>query len=310
MGDEGKNSQTYREQPKPVAYLVRQDSTVEEFFDRFMSGKSNTARKQMLSKGVVFVGDRVLKRMDDVIVAGTVVTIKPKPVPTFEMPDSLKIVYEDDWLIVVNKAAGLLTIATETEKVHTAYSYLSDYLKFYHKYDRIFIVHRIDRGTSGLLVFAKSESVQRAMRDNWNETVISRRYVAVVEGRMRYEAGTVDTWINEDPKTLRMYVSRRGTGKRAVTHYRLLDETADYSLLELELETGRKNQIRVHMRHIGHVLAGDSKYGAQTDPIGRLCLHAMQIEFRHPVTDKVMNFETRIPIDFLRIFRREGVRGE
>ncbi len=289
---------------RPTTYNVKSDCTVDEFFDRQMNGMSKTGRRKMLSHGVVRIGERVLRKPEELILAGSTVSIWPRPTPTFNMPNGLQIVYEDDYLIVANKEAGLLTIATETEREHTAYAYLSAYLKFYRKQDKIFIVHRLDRMTSGLLVFAKSEMVQRALRENWNDTVVSRRYVAVVEGRLRQSEGTINTWIDEDPQTLRMYVSRPGYGKRAITHYKLIDQNANMSLVELNLETGRKNQIRVHMRHLGHTLAGDKKYGSQIDPIGRLCLHAMQIEFYHPMTGKLLNFETKIPQEFSNLFKR------
>ncbi len=297
-----KNNNNYRETQKPTTYSVKSDCTVQEFFERQMQGKSKTSQRQLLSKGAVRIGDRVLRHLDDLILAGSTVTIAPKPEPQFVMPQGLRIVYEDDWIIVVHKDSGLLTIATETEKEHTAFAYLSAYLKFYKRTDKIFIVHRIDRMTSGLLIFAKNENVQRILRSNWDQMVLSRQYVAVVEGRMEYTEGTVSTWLDEDPATTRVYVSRPGVGKRAVTHYRLIDEVPGLSLLELELETGRKNQIRVHMRHIGHTLAGDKKYGSKIDPIGRLCLHARQIEFEHPMTGRILNFETPIPSEFLKLF--------
>lgn len=297
-----KNNNNYRETQKPTTYSVKSDCTVQEFFERQMQGKSKTSQRQLLSKGAVRIGDRVLRHLDDLILAGSTVTIAPKPEPQFVMPQGLRIVYEDDWIIVVHKDSGLLTIATETEKEHTAFAYLSAYLKFYKRTDKIFIVHRIDRMTSGLLIFAKNENVQRILRSNWDQMVLSRQYVAVVEGRMEYTEGTVSTWLDEDPATTRVYVSRPGVGKRAVTHYRLIDEVPGLSLLELELETGRKNQIRVHMRHIGHTLAGDKKYGSKIDPIGRLCLHARQIEFEHPMTGRILNFETPIPGEFLKLF--------
>lgn len=297
-----KNNNNYRETQKPTTYSVKSDCTVQEFFERQMQGKSKTSQRQLLSKGAVRIGDRVLRHLDDLILAGSTVTITPKPEPQFVMPQGLRIVYEDDWIIVVHKDSGLLTIATETEKEHTAFAYLSAYLKFYRRTDKIFIVHRIDRMTSGLLIFAKNENVQRILRSNWDEMVLSRQYVAVVEGRMEYTEGTVSTWLDEDPVSTRVYVSRPGVGKRAVTHYRLIDEVPGLSLLELELETGRKNQIRVHMKHIGHTLAGDKKYGSKIDPIGRLCLHARQIEFEHPMTGRTLNFETPIPSEFLKLF--------
>lgn len=298
-------SSNYRETARPTNYSVKSDCTVQEFFERQMKGKSRTAQRQLLSKGAVRIGRRQLKKLDDVILAGSVITIEPRPEPQFIMPPGLNIVYEDDWILVVNKDAGLLTIATENEKERTAFSYLSAYLKFYDRNAKVFIVHRIDRWTSGLLIFAKDERAQSILRTNWDEMVLSRQYVAVVEGRMERTEGTITTWMDEDPKTTRMFVCRPGTGKRAVTHYRLIDEVPGLSLIELELETGRKNQIRVHMRHIGHAVAGDQKYGAHIDPIGRLCLHARQIEFEHPMTGQIMNFETPIPPEFTKLFHHK-----
>ena len=291
--------ENYRETKKPQVYPIKINCTVQEFFDRHMTGKSSSDRRRMLAKGFLTVGGKELRKLDDLILAGQSVVVKPKPEPQFEMPEGLKIVYEDDWLLVVNKDPGLLTVATETEQEHTVYAYLSAYLKFYRKDDKVFIVHRIDRGTSGLLIFAKSEKIQRALRENWNENVVSRRYIAVVEGRMERDYGTVKAWLNEDPDTLCVYVCRPGTGKLAVTHYSVIKRHKNMTMLELELETGRRNQIRVHMKHLGHILVGDRKYGAHSDPIGRLCLHAAQIEFHHPMTGKVMNFATPIPKEFL-----------
>ncbi|MGN0028741.1 MAG: RluA family pseudouridine synthase [Marinilabiliaceae bacterium] len=300
----------YRGSKKATSYSVKSDCTVQEFFERQMQGKSRTNQKQLLSKGAVRIGERVLKHLDDLILAGSTVTIVPKPDPQFIMPPGLNIVYEDDWLLVVYKESGLLTIATETEKDHTAFAYLSAYLKFYNRNDKVFIIHRIDRMTSGLLIFAKNETAQRILRSNWDKMVLSRQYVAVVEGRMEQTYGTVTTWLDEDQKSKRVYVCRPGTGKKATTHYELIDEAPGLSLLALELETGRKNQIRVHMNYIGHTLAGDKKYGSKIDPIGRLCLHARQIEFEHPMTGKILNFETKIPGEFLQLFRHKENDGE
>lgn len=305
MNQNTTTSSNYRETARPTNYSVKSDCTVQEFFERQMKGKSRTAQRQLLNKGAVRIGRRQLKKLDDVILAGSVITIEPKPEPQFIMPPGLSIVYEDDWILVVNKEAGLLTIATENEKERTAFSYLSAYLKFYDRNAKVFIVHRIDRWTSGLLIFAKDERAQSILRTNWDEMVLSRQYAAVVEGRLERTEGTITTWMDEDPKTTRMYVCRPGTGKRAVTHFRLIDEVPGLSLIELELETGRKNQIRVHMRHIGHAVAGDQKYGAHVDPIGRLCLHARQIEFEHPMTGQIMNFETPIPPEFIKLFHHK-----
>ena len=188
-----------------------------------MSGKSRTAVRQLLKKGAVSSNGKKLRRLDDVLLAGSSVVITPKPEPHFDMPDGLRIVYEDRWVIVVEKDAGLLTVATDTERTHTVMSYLNAYMKFYHRDGEIFIVHRIDRGTSGLLLFAKTEAVQHTLRENWNDMIVSRRYVAVVEGVLPCNEGTIDTWIKENPKSLRMFVSRPGDGKRAITNFKALE---------------------------------------------------------------------------------------
>lgn len=295
----------YRPAPRATSYTLKVDCTVEEFFSRYMDGKSRTAQKQLLSKGAVRAGGRVVRRLDAVLLAGTTVVVAPRPEPQFVMPSGLRILYEDDWLLVVNKDAGLLTIATETEREHTAYSYLSAYLKFHHRQDKVYIVHRLDRGTSGVLLFAKTPTAQQTLRQNWDSLVHSREYVAVAQGHFLETDGTITTWLAEDPATYQMYVCRPGQGKRAVTHYHVMSEAPGFSLVSLQLDTGRKNQIRVHLRHVGHTIAGDRKYGALTDPIGRLCLHARQIEFEHPMTGRLMNFETRVPAEFERLFRKQ-----
>lgn len=236
----------------------------------------------------------------------------------------IRIVYEDQWLIVIEKPSGLLTMSAGRKGEDTAYSILTDYVRESKpmgrragsqrmRWDtwsdgrrrmerpRIFIVHRIDRNTSGLLVFAKDQQTKDALQENWSETVTARRYVAVVEGCQRNSEGTVTSWLMEDPRTLKMYSSPRDNGgQKAVTHYRVLEEFNEtgYSLVEFELETGRKNQIRVHCADMGCPVAGDGKYGAASNPIGRLALHARTLEFIHPWTGKLMSFTTPIPRTF------------
>ncbi|MBP5364891.1 MAG: RluA family pseudouridine synthase [Bacteroidales bacterium] len=297
-----------KEVKRGASFTVNQDETIEAFLARAMQGKSRTSIKQLLQKGAITVGRRTLHRLDDMVHAGETVFVGKRPEPKFPMPDGLRILWEDRWLIVVKKDTGLLTVGNDSEQLLTAQVYLDAYMQFKKEPSgRVYIVHRIDRDTSGVLLFAKDENTQQILRSNWNEIVHSRRYIAVVEGVMQRQEGTIDTWIEENPKTMTMYISRQGVGKRAITHYSVMDEASGYSLLALELETGRKNQIRVHMKHIGHPVAGDGKYGAQTDPCGRLCLHAQQIEFEHPVTGEMMEFTSEIPREFLKIFKPKRI---
>ena len=163
--------------------------------------------------------------------------------------------------------------------------------------NKIFVLHRLDRDTSGLMMFAKNLQVQKALQSNWNSAITARTYVAVVEGRPEKDSDLIVSNLTENAK-MQVYVTAEGDGKEAITRYRLLHSNGAYSLLELDLETGRKNQIRAQMQSIGHSIAGDYKYGAETDPTGRLMLHARRLNFIHPVTGEEMHFETRIPDKF------------
>jgi 23S rRNA pseudouridine1911/1915/1917 synthase len=241
------------------------------------------------------------------------------------MKQGLKIVFEDDWLIVVEKPSGLLTMATDKGREVTAYSMLFDYVcecaqqggrgrgaqcRCQQEQPRIFIVHRLDRDTSGLLVFAKDEETKRALMDNWEDAVQERRYIAILEGQIDSEEGYIETWMYENQKSLMVHCYDMRPGdtpekpprkdwKYASSHCRKTRElTIDgkpYTEVEFNLETGRRNQIRVHSQYIGHPIAGDRKYGAQTNPFGRLALHAQGLAFIHPWTGKTLKFTAPLP---------------
>ena len=238
----------------------------------------------------------------------------------------LEIVFEDDWLIVVNKPAGMLSMATDKGREVTAYSMLYDYMSENAAIrrncprPRVFIVHRLDRGTSGLLVFAKDEETKLSLQENWNEAVLERKYVAILEGNISSEEGWIESWLYENPKSMKVhcYEMKQGdTPERppmkdwqfAATHCRTLEHIdisgKPYTKVEFELETGRKNQIRVHSEWIGHPIAGDRKYGAQTNPFGRLALHAQTLSFIHPWTGKTMKFTSKLPENLKKIRRQK-----
>lgn len=213
-----------------------------------------------------------------------------------------RIVFEDESLIVIDKKAGLLSIATKNEKRNTAYSLLSDYVKMANVAGKIFIVHRLDRETSGLMIFAKNEEVKKILQKNWNEAVLEKSYIAVVEGAVEKQEGTIVSYLYED-KVFRMHsTDNPKKGLKAVTHFSVLMTTKNYSMLKLNIETGRKNQIRVHMQEMGHCIVGDKKYGATSSPIRRLGLHAQKLAFIHPATGEKLMFETKIPTVFSRVF--------
>ena len=222
----------------------------------------------------------------------------------------LDILYEDDCIIVADKPSGLLTMSTGKEGEITAYSILTDYVRSARggrntrDKGRIFIVHRLDRDTSGVIVFAKDEQTKHALQDDWNETIQERKYIAAVEGTLEYDEGTVASYLKDNPKSMKVSSSWTDNGgKYSVTHFKVLRSSGQYSLVEFELETGRKNQIRVHASVIGNPVAGDRKYGSASNPLHRLCLHASTLVFHHPRTGQLLRFDTGIPKDFMRLCR-------
>lgn len=206
---------------------------------------------------------------------------------------------------MVEKKEGLLSVTTGRETETTAFLILKNYVKKSSTRNKIYTVHRLDRETSGVLVFAKHSDAQHILRDNWHEIVTKRVYVAVVEGKVEKESDRIVSWLTENEVSLKISSSRTDNGgKEAITNYRVIKSNDEFSLLEIELETGRKNQIRVHMESIGHPIVGDRKYGSTTT-IGRLALHARVLEFYHPMTSEPLHFETPVPREFLKVFRNQ-----
>jgi 23S rRNA pseudouridine1911/1915/1917 synthase len=215
----------------------------------------------------------------------------------------LEIVYEDEDLLVIQKPAGLLTVATLHERERTAYAYLREYLREPPKKQRVFIVHRLDKFVSGLLVFAKSEAVKAGLQAQFEKHNIQRGYWAVVEGRVEKDKGTIRSRLAQD-RSLRMHSTKDPqAGRVAVTHYRVLRRLPEMTCLEITLETGRKNQIRVHLSEMGHPIVGDQAYGSKTDPLGRMGLHAFRLGFIHPRRGTSLQFKTDPPPEFRRYIR-------
>lgn len=216
----------------------------------------------------------------------------------------IQLVYEDADILVINKGYGVLSMGTDNVKTGTAYSVMREYVKYHNPRAQVFIVHRLDRDTSGLMMLAKSQEAKDAMQHNWNNMVINRKYVAVVEGIVEQEEGVVRSYLAETSQFEVYSTDDPEKGQLAVTRYKRLATGNGYSLMELELDTGRKNQIRVHMKDLGHPIVGDRKYGAQSSPIHRLALHAQTLRFVHPITRKDMNFFTPIPARFRSLIKR------
>jgi 23S rRNA pseudouridine1911/1915/1917 synthase len=267
-----------------------------------MSNKSRHNVKALLRDKQVLVNKKAVTQYNHILKPKQIVEIKDSKAPQEQRYKGLKIIFEDQYLIVIEKDEGTLSIATEKQKLHNAYSILSDHVKKDDPRNRIFVIHRLDRETSGLMMFAKSEKIQKLMQESWNATIQERTYLAVTEGFVKQMEGTVESYLVEN-KALTVYsVSNHALGKHAITHYVTLKHSETNSLLKVNLETGRKNQIRVHMKDIGFPIVGDEKYGSKTDPMNRLGLHAWVLAFVHPMTQEEMYFETPIPRKFLWLF--------
>jgi len=253
----------------------------------------------MLAQGRVRLNGEICKRAGQRSSAGDVLEVGDRAA----LPPRIhgaEIVFEDDDLVVVHKPAGLLTVATLHEHEHTLYSYLSEHLRRPPGNQKLFVVHRLDKFVSGLLVFAKSESIQSRLQAQFRKHDIQRRYWAVVEGRVTRDGGTVRSRLAQD-RSMRMHSTKdEGEGKEAITHYRVLRRLPTLTCLEITLETGRKNQIRVHLSEMGHPIVGDRAYGCTTDPLGRIGLHAFCLGFVHPRSGAPMLFRTEPPPQFRR----------
>ena len=294
---------------------VSEPAPLMEFLIAKMGGMARSSVKQLLGQRRVKVGNAIQTRHDFVLKAGDVVTVSSGRGNSQLTHPKLRIVYEDDDLIVVNKQPGLLTVAaTPGSSETTAYSILRAYVKKQNARAGVYVVHRLDRETSGLLVFARSEELQHYMRQYWRDLVTERTYIAVAEGVLEPREGKITTWLTEDKRNAVVYSSPVDDGGDiAITNYKTLRVasnplttnplTPQYSLVELHLETGRTNQIRVHLASKGCPVVGDRKYGHgnETSPIDRLCLHAKVLAFIHPVTEKTVRFESPVPKEFNRL---------
>ena len=214
----------------------------------------------------------------------------------------VKIAYEDRWLIVVEKNIGILSMAAGHSSLNVK-SVLDDYFHKSRQNCRAHVVHRLDRDTSGLMIYAKDIETEQILEHNWHDIVYDRRYVAVVSGEVMEEGGTIANWLKDNKAYITYSSPVDNGGKYAITHFHVLDRTTEHSLVEYRLETGRKNQIRVHSADMGHPVCGDIKYGNGDDPLHRLCLHAYMLCFTHPVTHERMEFETPIPAGFRHLFK-------
>lgn len=263
--------------------------------------ESRSKIKATLAGHGIKVNGRVVTQFDFLLQPGMKVAISKTKHNNEFKNHYLRIVYEDRYIVVVDKRDGILSMAAGHSSLNVK-SVLDDYFSQSRQHCQAHVVHRLDRDTSGLMIYAKDKQTEMMLEADWHDVVFDRRYVAVLSGVVNRDEGTMQSWL-KDNKAYFTYSSQTDNGgKLAITHYRVLQRSDFHSLVEFKLETGRKNQIRVHAADMGHPVCGDVKYGNGDDPIGRLCLHAYKLCFYHPVSHRPMNFETDIPQAFLSLF--------
>lgn len=283
-------------------FQVESPSTLLPFLREKLAGKPAGKVKSILEHGLVSVDGKATTKYNAPLKPGQTVTIGayvPEPPANALAASHPPILYEDRELLVIDKPAGLLTISTGSQEPEdTAYRQMTAYVRRKNPENRIFVVHRLDRDTSGVVVFAKDPVIKEALQEKWDELVTYRGYYAIAEGKMEEPAGRLTSWLKET-RTHIVYSSRKaGDGKPAVTNYEMIRQNPDYSFLRVWLETGRKNQIRVQLSELGHPVTGDKKYGAKRDPLKRLGLHAWKLELTHPFTGKRLDLIAEPPQKF------------
>ncbi|MBO4429869.1 MAG: RluA family pseudouridine synthase [Bacteroidaceae bacterium] len=291
-----------------TTYIVKEPAELMQFLMDTISGISRTKAKEYLSQRMVYVNKEIITQYNYPLQQGQIVQVaKNRHKHTFSNP-LVRIIYEDAFMLVVEKKEGILTNAMPGDRHENVKAILDEYVKRQSRTFSVHTVHRLDKGTSGILLFAKRRDIQKIFMDHWQDIVTDRRYVAVVQGEMEKDNGTVTSWISDNRMFISYSTPYDNGGKQAVTHYHTLKRKNGYSLVEFKLETGRKNQIRVHMHDLHHPIVGDHKYGStveaygdRSNPAGRFCLHAYRLAFRHPITGEILNFETPFPSAFTRL---------
>ena len=278
-------------------YKVTKECELLEFLLETFKSQSRNSVKSLLSSHRVSVDGAPVSQFNFKLYPEDTIIISNSPIKK-KTRSRLPIIYEDDDLIVINKPSGLLSIASDNEKSSTAYRMLSDYVQQKDKHNRVFVVHRLDEDTSGVFMIAKNVQIQQALQEHWNDIVKKRGYYAIVEGTVEKKSDTIKSYLKKNSQNL-MYSSKKaGDGQLAITHYKVMKENKKYSLLDVNIDTGRKNQIRVHLGERGHYIIGDDKYGKPANPIKRLGLHAYELDFIHPFTGKLVKFTAPMPKEF------------
>ena len=285
-----------------AVYTVEEDAQLLDWLIANLKGLSrNKVKDTLLGRGIK-VNGKIVTQFDYPLTRGMKISVsKSKKNDTFKSR-YVNLVYEDPYLVVIEKKPGILSMAAGHKSLNVK-TVLDDYFRQTKQRCTAHVVHRLDRDTSGLMVYAKDMQTEQTLEHEWHNIVYDRRYVAVVSGEMEEDEGTIANWLKDNKAYVTYSSPVDNGGKYAVTHFHVLDRTTEHSLVEYKLETGRKNQIRVHSADMNHPVCGDVKYGNGDDPIHRLCLHAYMLHFFHPVTRARMEFETPIPSQFRMLFK-------
>ena len=291
----------YQQKDQYSHYVVREAQPLLEWLLENLKLSRSKVKATLQGRGIK-VNGKTVTQFDFPLQAGMRISVSKTKKNDLFKSRYVKVVYEDRFLIVVEKAEGILSMAAGARSMNVK-SVLDDYFLKSRQKCRAHVVHRLDRDTSGLMVYAKDMETEQIFEHEWQQIVYDRRYVAVVSGEVEEEGGTIANWLKDNKAFVTYSSPVDNGGKYAVTHFHTLARTTEHSLVEFSLETGRKNQIRVHSADMGHPVCGDTKYGNGDDPLHRLCLHAYILCFYHPVTGERMEFETPVPTAFRKMFK-------
>lgn len=276
--------------------------TLFAFLEEVYPSLSRNNIKHLLSSHRVSIHGAMVSQFDFILNKGDSVIVFQDPIKRSGSKNKLPIIYEDDELIAIDKPSTLLSVSSDKEKRNTAYRLVMDYVQSKDRHTRIYVVHRIDEDTSGVLLFVKNEKLARELQDNWQSLVKKRGYYAVVEGKMEKSTGTYVDYLKENKLNLMYVTDDKKYGKLCKTSYEVIRESEKYSLLDISIDSGRKNQIRVQLGYRNHHVLGDDKYGEPANPLNRLALHAYELSLLHPQTKKLMKFRSKMPKEFMALF--------